>query len=201
MTREDLTSEQSLADSHALLPAALTGNAQALGLLSQRLRPYLKEVVLRLLARELPGADNDHSDLVQQTLLRAVEGIAGFRGQTLNEWKGWLAAIARNETLAAIRHEKAQRRDRCRTGPLDLVSALSDSIDSPSKAMQLEELRQRLEQALNRLTPDQRQLLHWRQEDQLSHAEIADRLSIQIDAARQRCKAAMDALRKIWKTM
>lgn len=199
MSSNELTAEQSLADSHALLPAVLEGNADALGLLTQRLRPYLKEVVRRELATVPPGADCDQSDLVQQTLLRAVGAVAGFRGRSLEEWKGWLAAIARNETRAAIRHRQAQRRDRGRSGPLDPDLALADSTDSPSMSLQRLELRQRLEKALSRLAPDQRELVRWRQEDQLSHAEIADRLSIRIDAARQRCKAAMDALRKAWK--
>ena len=42
------------------------------------------------------------SDLVQETFLAAQRGIAGFRGSTLAEWRGWLEAILTNQ-LANLR--------------------------------------------------------------------------------------------------
>ena len=54
---------------------------------------------LRLLARmQLPprlAPKVDTSDVVQQTLIQAYQGLAGFRGGTEREMAGWLAAYLR----------------------------------------------------------------------------------------------------------
>ncbi len=199
MAGDDLIIEESLSDSHALLPAALTGDSAALGGMFQRLRPFIKEVVRRELAGVRVGTESDHSDVVQQTLMRAITGISDFRGRTLEEWRGWLAAIARNEANAAQRHHHAHRRDTRRNVSLDSDFEPVDSAESPSTALHQVELRQQLSVAIQQLSEDQQQLIRWRQEDQLSHAEIADRLGIKVDTARQRCKAAMDSLRRAWR--
>lgn len=199
MASSESTAEESLSDSHALLPAAITGDPAALGGLSQRLRPFLKEVVRRELASVQVGPESDYSDVVQQTLMRAITGISEFRGRTLEEWRGWLAAIARNEAKAVQRNSRAGRRDRRRNVPLNSEILPAATTESPSTALHQEELRQRLSMTIEQLSEDQQQLIRWRQEDQLSHAEIAERLGIKIDTARQRCKAAMDALRRTWR--
>lgn len=194
---DDEPSRQSLEDSHALLELARQGDGSALGQLTERLRPYLKQVVRPGLAAGAAVAHEDASDLVQQTLMRAVSNLGEFRGTTIQEWRGWLAAIARNETRAALRHQAAEMRDSVRSVPLESGILAADG-ESPSTAMQRNELQQRLDLTLQELAPAQRQIIRWRQDEQLSHAEIADRLGIRVDAARQRCKAAMDALRKAW---
>lgn len=198
MASDEWIAEESLSDSHALLPAALTGDAAALGGLSERLRPFLKEIVRRELGSVRVGPESDYSDVVQQTLLRAITGISDFRGRTLEEWRGWLAAIARNEAKMAQRHAHAHCRDKRRNVSLDSDFVLAGTDESPSAALHQVELRQKLSMAIEQLSEDQQQLIRWRQEEQLSHAEIAERLGIKLDAARQRCKAAMDALRRAW---
>src|SRR5262245_18321757 len=62
---------------------------------------------LHLLARLLwqPGLQRrmDLSDVVQRTLLIAHEKGHQFRGNSEEEWRGWLRAILRNELLQEVR--------------------------------------------------------------------------------------------------
>jgi|GEM_PF-4647771 len=197
-TPEQSTAEQSLVDSHAALFEVRAGENSALWRMSESLRPWLKHVARQELGNGKRGASEDDSDLVQRTLVKAVQGIAEFRGSSLMEWRAWLAVIARNEARASRRYSKAGRRSISREVSLTDGPHPVSKEESPSAATRQSELGDRLRLAVDQLTPDHRQLVQWRQEEGLSHAEIASRLEIAVDAARQRCKSAMDALRKIW---
>jgi len=54
----------------------------------------------------------DASDLVQQTLLEAHQGLENFKGQTEAEWLGWLRGILNHNTLDfARKYQGAAKRD------------------------------------------------------------------------------------------
>lgn len=180
--------------------SVLQGDSSAIGRLTQALRPYLKTVVRNELGRENLVGVEDESDIVQQALAQATAGLSGFRGQTLSEWSAWLAAIARNEARKSRRYWQADRRSVRKqvTGTPELLENEAGELTSPSSAASRDEEMVRLTQALAGLPEAQRQLIHWRQNENLSHAEIAKRLDISVETSRQRCKSAMDALRRSW---
>lgn len=107
---DSLEAEQSLHDSHSLLMAIRSGDLSALGNLTAELRPYLRQVIQNEMGRRTAIVPDDNSDLIQQTLLKAVRSLSSFRGQSLNEWRLWLAAIARSEVRVAARHWQTQKR-------------------------------------------------------------------------------------------
>src|SRR5437660_10538570 len=78
--------------------------------MAQRYRPYLKAVAQRVLGQQLQGKV-DASDVVQQSLVAAVEQRAQFRGQGPDAWQAWLVAIVRNEALNVVRYWSQQERD------------------------------------------------------------------------------------------
>ena len=41
----------------------------------------------------------DHSDIVQETMLRVAQNIGEFQGTNEEEWRAWLARIAENEVV------------------------------------------------------------------------------------------------------
>lgn len=194
---DDFDIEQSLHDSHLTVLAIKSGDAAALGRLSMELRPYLRRVIqgeMISISAQLP---EDQSDLIQQTLLKAVQSIDTFRGRSLDEWRVWLAVIARNEVRMSSRYWNTHKRSLQRQ--VDLGEPLSGIVatdETPSADLRRQELATQLSNALERLSEAERQIISWRQDDGLSHAQIAERLGISVDAARQRCKSAMDSLRK-----
>lgn len=200
MSSEELLVEQSLSESHSSVIEIRNGDSTALGRLTDQLRPYLKHVVRQEIAGQGGLIREDESDLVQQTLVRAVERLQSFRGQTSNEWRGWLAAIARSQVRDAKRYWNAEQRTHSREIDWN-VSDLNLSIDdeSPSSAAQGKELTEKLSMVLSQLSSAQQELIQWRHQDGLSHAEIASKLNISTDAVRQRTKSAMDELRQIWR--
>src|SRR5688572_32585448 len=76
----------------------------------ERFRDYLRLLARLQLPARLQGK-LDPSDLVQQTLLRAYQGLAQFRGRTPQEQAAWLRQILANTLANAVRDLGRDKRD------------------------------------------------------------------------------------------
>src|SRR5947209_9435206 len=110
----------------------------------------------------------DPSDVVQQTLLEAYQGLDQFRGRTEAEQAAWLRQIlARNLANAARDLGRAKRdvaRERSLEAALDESSArlaawLAAEQSSPSQRAERAEDAVRLARALAQLSEGQREVL------------------------------------------
>ena len=128
-------------------------------------RDYLRLLAGAQLDPRLRGK-LDPSDVVQETLARALEKAQQFRGTTEAERAAWLRQILANQLAAAVRrHLAAGKRDAGRERSLHaaledssarLEALLAAEQTSPSdRAVRHEELR-RLAEALAGLPEDQR---------------------------------------------
>lgn len=75
-----------------------------------RFRPYL-ELLARVQLSSRLRAKLDPSDLVQQTLVHAIQGLAAYRGQTDAEMAGWLRQILASRLADAMRDFGRAKRD------------------------------------------------------------------------------------------
>jgi RNA polymerase sigma-70 factor (ECF subfamily) len=133
----------------------------------ERYRSYL-----RVLARVQLGprwhAHVDPSDLVQQTLLKAVQAAEQFRGEKEAELAAWLRQILAR-TLANIQRDLTRdcrdiTRERSLEAGLEASSALlagliADPGASPSEQVEGKERLLRLAAALEELPGDQREAI------------------------------------------
>jgi RNA polymerase sigma-70 factor (ECF subfamily) len=76
-----------------------------------RFRPLLRLYVRQLQLGRLYRARFDSSDVVQDALRRAVEGLDGFRGQGDAELVAWLQKVVGSAFLDLVRHHDAHQRD------------------------------------------------------------------------------------------
>ena len=76
----------------------------------ERFRPYL-ELLAQIQLHARLRAKLDPSDIVQQTLVNAIQAIATYRGQTDAEMAGWLRQILANHLANAVRDFGRQKRD------------------------------------------------------------------------------------------
>jgi len=127
----------------------------------------------------------DASDVVQQTLLEAHQGLGQFRGYTAEQKAAWLRQILARNLANAVRDLRRQKRDVARERSLE--AALNDSASrlenwlaaeqsSPSQHMQREERAIRLAEALAELPEAQREAVILRHWHGCSLADIAGQL-------------------------
>ena len=174
-----------------LLRRAKQGDDAALDALMARYRPRLE----RWASGRLPGYARslfDTGDLVQETLLKAIEGLDSIevRGP------GVFQAYVRQAVLNRIKDQV--RWARRRPGPEGVPEDLIDVSPSPLESAIGADVLQRYETALARLTEDERQLLHLRIELDFDYDESAaatERASR--DAARMAVQRALRRLADI----
>ena len=150
----------------ALLKRAQEGDPRALEALMARYRPRLE----RWASGRLPSYARslfDTSDLVQETLLKAIEGL----DQIEVRGPGFFQAYVRQAVLNRIRDQV--RWARRRPGPDGVPDRLEDRTPSPLEAAIGVDALERYEKALTELTDEERQLLHLRIELDYSYEEIA----------------------------
>jgi RNA polymerase sigma-70 factor, ECF subfamily len=187
-----------------MLADARGGNAQALGVLLQSFRPYLLSIARRGLPANL-RAKCDGSDLVQETLLEAHRGFAGFDGTDSDDLRVWLRGILKhNLTDLVRRYHDASKRSADRERSLDGGPDSSDPGDvavdpypTPSAHFMASEGVSALRDALLRLREDEQTVIVLRHFESLSFREIGRRLDRSPEAARKLCARAIARLQHL----
>ena len=171
-----------------LVERAKEGDTIALDTLMARYRPRL----VRWASGRLPSYARsllDTGDLVQETLLRTIEGLDKLEIRGPESFGSYVRRAILNRIQDQIRW--AGRRP----GDDGLLDGLTDTTPSPLERAIGADLAERYEQALAQLTEEERQLIHLRIELDLDHAEIAAAVGRRSpDAARV---AFLRALRKL----
>jgi len=181
------------------IAAAQAGSEEALGKLLQACRGYLLQIANAELDSAL-RAKLGASDVVQETLLEAKQGINDFCGATRAEFLGWVRRILKNNLRDARRHLQAEKRRVSREHRLDgegraAVDAMADKTETPSALVSEREDELRLARAMDALTADHRLVIELRNWQLLSFAEIGERLERSEEAARKLWVRAIDRLR------
>jgi RNA polymerase sigma-70 factor, ECF subfamily len=153
---------------------------------SEQLEQFRQYLVLLAETRMNPRLRQrvDASDIVQQTLLEAHEGLAGFNGNSPEQLLAWLRRILSHNLSDARRGLARAKRDIARQISLDQamdrssmqLEALAASQSSPSQKAQRHERAVQLAAVMAEMPDAQRQALilqHWHG---WSLAEIADHL-------------------------
>lgn len=145
------------------------------------IRPHLDS--LMRLARRLTGDPHWAEDLVQETLVRVFTGLTGFRGE--GSLRGWLFRI-----LARLASEPRRWRRQDAARPLG-DQDVPNVLDLPPEQSALDrELRERIDEAMERLTHKQRLALHLRAVEGLDYTAIAGILETSEGACRMLVLAA-----------
>jgi RNA polymerase sigma-70 factor (ECF subfamily) len=189
-----------------LLIALRDGDRAAQQAVLLRFQPWLALVAKLELDTRL-RVKLDPSDIVQQTLLEAHQALPSFRGHTEAELVAWLRQILAHVLAHEVRrYFGARKRDAGREVSLDadfahssqrLGRLLAASSASPSRLAIAHEQELQLADALAQLPPDYREVLVLRHLEDLSHAEIAQRLGRSPGAVRMLWVRALAALKEL----
>jgi RNA polymerase sigma-70 factor (ECF subfamily) len=102
----------------------MADNAAELARTLERFRSYL-HLLARLQWNPQVQGKLDASDIVQQTLVRALQGLDRFRGRSDAEMAAWLRQILAHNLANAVRDLGREKRDVARERSLE--GALKDS--------------------------------------------------------------------------
>lgn len=192
-------------DTAELLIQAKTGDVLAIEQLFNRYRFRLRHMVSVQIDRRL-ASRIDPSDVVQEALIEAHRLLPTYLASRPVAFFPWLQQITTNRLIDLHRRHllagrrTVRRESEPRTSE-DLSSRmLTDRLlnqESGAARMIREELRLRVEQALERLPDELRKILILRHLESLSVAEVADRMQIAEGTVRSRQFRALALLRQL----
>lgn len=188
-----------------LIAEARLGSEAAIGRLIEECRGFLLAVANRELDSEFRpkiGA----SDLVQETMLSAQRCIGDFQGGTRDELLAWLRVILVNDIKEARRRYLTAQRDVRREQPMVRPDSAGIDVDvvagepTPATDAIVREEAAQLSRAMQRLAPEDREIVEMRNWQRLSFVEIGERLGKSAAAARKMWFRAIMRLQTAMKT-
>jgi RNA polymerase sigma-70 factor (ECF subfamily) len=157
-------------DDPALVQAARQGDTAAFEELVARHRDNIYARAFRIVR-----AEQEAIDLSQEAWVKGWQRLPQFLGESC--FKTWMTRIVINLCLDHLRQQK-----RWRTESIDALNAESGGVErrmpvvsvNPTARLERAELRQRIDQALSRLSYEHRTALVLYEFDQMDYQEIAE---------------------------
>jgi len=132
----------------------------------------------------LLGSQSEAEDVLQETLLAALDGLAGFRGE--GSLRAWLLSVARR---------RCAKRLEARTRERDFKQSLAapEAASSPERLS----MAARARRLLDEIRPTEREALVLRFAAELSFREVGEACGIDEAAARKRVSRGLLRLRSL----
>ncbi len=147
-------------------------------------------------------------DLVHEALICALKDLKDFTYREEGDFLRWLSQIAENRIRDNIDKLHAGKRDVRREFPLNgHASAATNTCSrvpqlalstTPSAILSKKEELDKLENALDKLKPEYKEVILWAKIEGLSYKEMADRLGKSTDAVGHLLSRAMMALAEVF---
>ncbi len=160
------------------------------------IRPYERRVYA--MALSFLHNEADAEDAAQDAFLKAFRNLAGFRGES--QFGTWLISITLNEARSRLRRTKAAPMTSLDLDP-DEPGAVSPALlrdwrEIPSQALERQEVRVLLQEAIAALPENYRTVFLLRDVDELGTNEAAAVLNITVASLKVRLHRARMMLQK-----
>ena len=198
-SRDEATKAKERAETRALemdlIREAQAGSRTAFDAL---VRQY-EHQVLRL-ALHLTGSEHDAEDIYQEAFLKAYRYIGNFRFEC--SFYTWIYRIVTNLCLDQLRRRKTRREDHAivvdRSGDeIDLLASVSDdrSFSNPGRELDRKRLGDKIQTALDKLTPRERMVFELKHYQGLRLRTIGEMLNTTEETAKNTLFRATKKLR------
>lgn len=177
-------------------------NIHALTSVFMRIRPHIRKMVENRLDRRLHSRV-DASDIVQETFVRASQGLATYARSPKMDPVTWLRLIGKHIVAEIHRHHFRSKRTPERELHFDndcselLINRIAESMYSVAAKIDQQELHQRVRLAMHQMSPMDREIIDMRHVDELSMQEAANALDISLEAAKKRYQRALARFREL----
>lgn len=182
-----------MADERKLVRLAKKGDTDAFEQLVEMHSSRIYSIALRMV-----GNPVDAEDLAQEAFLRIWRGLEGFNMDA--KFSTWAYRLTTNVCIDYLRKEKKNN-----NVPLfteddegeETELQIPDQRYNPEQKMEQEQLRRLVEQAMNSLEPQYRQILTLRELGGLSYDEISRQLDLKEGTVKSRIARAREQMRRL----
>jgi len=177
VTKPDMAAEM------ALVRQARDGDLQAYDELVQRYQERIYATIYHMTSNH-----EDANDLAQETFIKAFQALRSFKGGS--SFYTWVYRIAVNKTINFLKqrrhkgHMSLNELDFNAENDPDLVALVSDK--TPQRDAGLNELKKKLNEAMQRLSEPHRLVVTLHDVQGLPHEEIAEIMECNIGTVRSR---------------
>ncbi|MBR4959528.1 MAG: sigma-70 family RNA polymerase sigma factor [Clostridia bacterium] len=181
----------------ALVKKAMGGDAEAFGVLVETYEKFVYHSALRTL-RMCGGSAEDGEDVAQNAFLKAWRSLSTFRGDCA--FSTWLYRItvncARDHCRMEARHPTTSLSVTSEDEEeMQIEIPVCEGDDVPESAIERRETIRLVREAIRELPEDMRTILVLRDMEELSYAEIADLLHLEVGTVKSRLNRARTALK------
>jgi RNA polymerase sigma-70 factor (ECF subfamily) len=177
-------------DEQTAIRSAQNGNTEALRLLFEDNRQKIFS-----LAYQYVKNVEDAEDILQETFIKAYRFLNKFNPQNGMRFSPWLYRIGINCSIDYLRRNKKRKDTDPNPESLDKVSS-SDLSSDPEQSSQHKELREKIDQTLNRLSGRQKMIFILKHYQELTTAEIAEYLDCSEGSVKRQLFRAVGAVKK-----
>ncbi|HEY7727163.1 MAG TPA: sigma-70 family RNA polymerase sigma factor [Candidatus Eisenbacteria bacterium] len=166
-----------------LVQRAQRDDERAFGELVHRYESKVYSLSLRMLRNP-----EDAEDVLQDTFLRAYRGIKSFRGNST--FSTWIYRIAANSALMRLRKKQLPTVSIEDADERETPINIADWRPGPVEDLLTQETVRAMEEAVESLPPEFRQVFILRDVEELSNAEVAEILDLSVAAVKSRLHRA-----------
>jgi RNA polymerase sigma-70 factor (ECF subfamily) len=148
------------------------------------------------LAFRMTGNEQDAEDVVQETFLRAYRQLDKYEARA--SFSTWLYRIASNYSLDLIRMRKRHedKRERGKAEEKDILQTLPVNTPGPDRITYSSQVKERVNEALNELSAQERTAFVLRHFEGMSIDEIGETLGTGTNATKHSIFRAVQKLRR-----
>lgn len=160
------------------------------------IRPYERQLYLTAFA--LLKNETEAEDVVQEAVIKAYRKLASFRGEA--KFSTWITAITLNEARLRLRKDKRAALDSIDDQSVEdgdyTPAILTDWREVPLEALERMELRSLLHDAIAELPDSYRQVVIFRDLEEISVQDTAELLGVSVSLVKVRLHRAHIMLQK-----
>jgi len=166
-----------------LVRRAQADDDRAFGELVSRYESKVFSLALKMLRNP-----EDAEDVLQDTFLRAYRGIKSFQGTST--FSTWIYRITANSALMRLRKKQLPTVSIEDQEENETPVSIADWTPGPVEQLLNSELRRVMEEAIDALPPEFRQVFILRDVEELSNADVAEILDLSVAAVKSRLHRA-----------
>jgi RNA polymerase sigma-70 factor (ECF subfamily) len=166
-----------------LVQRAQQDDERAFGELVRRYEHKVYSLALRMVRNP-----EDAEDVLQDTFLRAFRGIKSFKGNST--FSTWIYRIAANSALMRLRKKQLPTVSIEDASEREAPIAIADWKPGPVEQLLTQETFRAMEDAVDSLPAEFRQVFILRDVEELSNAEVAEILDLSVAAVKSRLHRA-----------